>query len=272
LIVTGSSGLLDGERRPLTVMFSDLAGYSASTEHLPPEHVLEHLSRYFDALSKPIHRFHGTIDKFIGDSIMALWNAPVPDEDHVANACRAMLACRSAGEKLNRGFIEAGLPQMRTRFGLHTGAAIVGSVGPFTRLQYTALGAMVNLASRVEGMNKYFGTELLVTGAVEAAVRERFLLRPLGKVVAVGTEDAVEIFELVAELEQATAHQNALCAAWGAAFEPYDAQRWQEAAALFESFLSDYPADGAAPALVAHCLEELESEASADGALHFTTK
>ena len=140
LIVTGSTGLLDGERRPLTVMFSDLAGYSARTEHLPPEDVLEHLSRYFDALSKPIHRFHGTIDKFIGDSIMALWNAPVPDDDHVANACRAMLACHAAGEKLNRGFVEAGLPQMRTRFGLHTGMAIVGSVGPFTRLQYTALG------------------------------------------------------------------------------------------------------------------------------------
>ena len=120
---------------------------------------------------------------WIGDAVMAIWNAPERDDDHVTNACRAVLACRAASERLNGDLAANNWPIMPTRFGLHTGPAVVGNVGSLERMQYTALGANVNLASRLEALNKRYGTQILVTEAIEGRVRDRFLFRPLETVV-----------------------------------------------------------------------------------------
>jgi len=253
-----------------------LAGFSQISETLPPEEVVERLSRYFDALAKPIHRESGVIDKFIGDAIMALWNAPTPDPDHVASACRAVIGCRKAGEKLNVGFARAGIAAMNTRFGLHTDFAVVGNVGSFNRMQFTALGAMVNLASRVEGMNKQFGSEILVTDTVHQAVADRFLFRAFGRVVAAGTTLPIPVFELVDILdgEAGDTPEQARCRLWAQAFEEFAGRRWTAAVEGFQAFVAAHPDDAAARLFLARseAFVAVPPSDDWDGALHFDKK
>jgi adenylate cyclase len=139
----------------------------------------------------------GTVDKFVGDAIMAIWNAPTEDADHVLHACAAALACRAANRKLNEAFEREGWPAYKTRFGLHTGEALVGIVGSSDRMSYTALGATVNLAARLEPLNKEYGTEILVSEAVAERVAVRFDVRPVDAVRPRGFEEAIRVFELV---------------------------------------------------------------------------
>lgn len=244
IVSSGSESVLGGSRRPLTVLFSDLEGFTHATEHLSPEDVLAELSDYFEAMSRAIHGHQGTIDKFIGDGIMAQWNAPLTDLDHVANACRAVLACRRAEEAINRQRPEG--RHLHTRFGLHTGTAVIGNVGSRSRMQYTALGQMVNLASRIEGLNKSFGTRALVSGAVEENARGHFLFRPLGRVLASGTTTPVTLFEL---LDESLDHHRA--EAWRAPFAAWERRDWRAAKEGLAGFLGQYPADGPARLLLA---------------------
>jgi adenylate cyclase len=151
LVESGSSLEFGGARREITVMFTDVADFTAKTENADPSQVMISTSRYFAALSEEIMNRRGTVDKFIGDAVMAFWNAPMEDADHVVNACRAALACLRANEELNTVFQTEAWPAYRTRFGLHVGDAVVGNVGSNDRMNYTALGATVNLASRLEG-------------------------------------------------------------------------------------------------------------------------
>ena len=274
IVASGSDSTLGGVRQPTTIMFTDLAGFTRASESLPPEEVLAWLSDYFDAMSEAIHNHHGTIDKYIGDAIMALWNAPTPDPDHQRHGCEAMLACSRAGRALNADFARRGLPPFTTRLGLHTGTVVVGNVGSYQRMQYTALGSAVNLASRVEGMCKKFGTELLVTGAVEQAVSERFLFRPFGPVVASGTSIPVPLFELLGYAESADAALLERLDAWRVPFDAYQAGQWAEAAQGFRQFLARWPDDGAAAMFLAQCRSFLEipPPEGFDGALRFDSK
>jgi adenylate cyclase len=163
LIDAGGVPMLGGERRELTIMFSDIAGFTTQSEQTPPEQLMRSISTYFDRMAEVLHAHQGVIDKFIGDAIMALWNAPAPDPEHVRNACRGVLACRGANLELNAALAAKGLPPLATRFGLHTGETVVGNVGGADRIQYTALGANVNLAARLEALNKYYRTTILVS-------------------------------------------------------------------------------------------------------------
>jgi adenylate cyclase len=139
----------------------------------------------------------GTIDKFIGDAVMVFWNAPNPQADHVARACRAALAAKAAGEVLNAEFEAEGLTAFFTRFGIHVGEAVVGNVGSTERMNYTALGNTVNLAARLEGLNKEVGTAILASEDVYLRVRGQFEFRALDAVVAKGMTRETRIFELV---------------------------------------------------------------------------
>lgn len=266
VIRSGVGTGIGGSRRPLTVMFTDLAGFTAASEHMDPEQVLHWLSDYFDAMSRAIHTHGGTIDKFIGDAVMAMWNAPVEDDDHVANACRGMLACRQAARVLGGD----GGPALRTRMGLHTGTAMVGNVGSSDRMQYTALGGMVNLASRVEGLNKYFGTDLLVTDAVAAAVEDRFLLRPFGPVVVVGASIPVAVYELVGEAGEASGDLDQWLAAWTL----WQAGEWAAAGAAFDRYAQAHPGDVAVQRFrdQARSFAQAGPPADWDGVLRFTSK
>jgi adenylate cyclase len=139
----------------------------------------------------------GTVDKFIGDAIMVFWNAPHPQADHVARGCRAALAAKAAGDRLNGEFEAEGLPRFHTRFGIHVGEAVVGNVGSTERMNYTALGNTVNLAARLEGLNKQVGTTILASEDVYLRVSDQFRFSAFDAVIAKGMTKETRIFELV---------------------------------------------------------------------------
>ena len=278
-IVTSGQGIeIGGERRSLTILFTDIRDFTRTSEAMAPEAVLTLLSRYLESLSHCIQDHGGTVDKFIGDSVMAFWNAPLDDPNHVDNACRALLACRAATEALNTAFQNEGLDPLFTRFGLHTGEVVVGNVGSMERTQYTALGDAVNLASRIEGLNKYYGTQMLVTGAVERAVREQFLFRSVDIVVPSGISRPVELFELLAaadgETRDAALARIPWIGEWNAAVGAFRSREWERALALFQSFKELRPEDRVAEIYLDRCKEFLVRAPPLDwdGAEHYDRK
>jgi adenylate cyclase len=188
---------LGGVREELTVLFTDVRDFTTIAESADPDILMHQTSRYFSALTKAFLAEGGTIDKFIGDAVMVFWNAPNPQPDHVERACRAALAARLECEKLNSQFEAEGLKPFFTRFGLNVGEAVVGNVGSSERMNYTALGHTVNLAARLEGLNKQFGTSILVSEAVYLRVQHRFQFRPIEAVIAKGMTTETRLFELV---------------------------------------------------------------------------
>ena len=189
---------LGGIRQEITVVFTDVRDFTTIAETADPDTLMQQTSRYFSALTEAFLADGGTVDKFIGDAVMVFWNAPNPQSDHVERACRAAIAAQAAGEKLNGQFKAEGLKPFFTRFGIHVGDAVVGNLGSSERMNYTALGNTVNLASRLEGLNKQFGTAILVSEDVYLRVQDRFQFKPLASVTAKGMTKETAIFELIA--------------------------------------------------------------------------
>ena len=229
-------------------------------------------------MSRCIDEHGGTVDKFIGDAVMALWNAPLANPEHAIDACRAALRCRAVDLQLDGEFPAPGHGPMLTRFGLHSGEVVVGNVGSTDRMQYTALGAEVNLASRVEGLNKHYGTQIIATGAVEEQARDHFLFRPLDLVVPAGISRVVPLFELVGALGDAADGASAAaidrCRAWRRAIELYRRRRWGEACDRFRRLAECHPADRPASLYLERCARFLAVPPPADwdGAEHYDSK
>jgi len=188
---------LGGVREEITVAFTDVRDFTTIAESTDPDILMHQTSRYFSALTEAFLAEGGTVDKFIGDAVMVFWNAPTRQPDHVERACRAALAGKLAAEKLNSQFETEGLKPFFTRFGIHVGEAVVGNLGSTERMNYTALGNTVNLASRLEGLNKQFGTAILVSEDVYSRVQHLFQFRALESVVAKGMTKETRIFELL---------------------------------------------------------------------------
>jgi adenylate cyclase len=266
IISSGIGTTIGGNRRPLTVMFTDLQGFTHASESMEPEQILKWLSEYFERLSEIINRHHGTIDKFIGDAIMAFWNAPMDDPEHVENACKTLLDCKLALDEL----VKAGGPPLITRMGLHTGQAVVGNVGSRDRMQYTALGSMVNLASRIESLNKQLGTTVLITEPVAAVVRDRFTLRPFGPVFVAGASISMAVYELLGD----SSYVSPSLDIWMEAFTAYEKHDWANAVSAFERYQAQCPDDKALPLFLANAKRfALEgTPENWDGALSFRRK
>ncbi len=262
-----------GTRREMTVMFTDIEGFSRLSEGIEPELLTNRLSRYFEALGDAISANQGMIDKYIGDSIMAFWNAPEPDPDHVVHACRAALQAEAAGRRLAERWRARSRPVFRTRFGLHTGSAVVGNVGARERINYTLVGPVANQASRLEGLNKVYGTTIMASGEVVAAAAEQFVWRPLERIVTAGTTEVLEAYELLAEAVDAPQHAEFL-EAWSSARAAYIEGRFNAAIVGFKAALALRPDDGPCRLFIARCEELLRSGRPADwdGAWRFDKK
>ncbi len=238
LMAEGAEVQLGGERRRLTVMFSDVQGFTSIAERMDPEELMRITSTYFQALTDDLLDHHATIDKYIGDAVMAIWNAPKRDLAHAMHGCRAALHARALTRRLEEDFAARGWPRLHTRFGIHTGDAVVGNVGSSDRMAYTAIGGMVNLASRLEGMNKMYGTQILVSEATRIGAGSGFVFRPVDLVLAKGTQDPVEVHELVGLSAAADAKDAPLVAdralvarlpAWGEAIRRFRAGQFAAA-------------------------------------------
>lgn len=197
LMAEGAEVKLGGERRRLTVMFADVQGFTGIAERMDPEELMHVTSAYFQAVTDELLDHHATIDKYIGDAVMAMWNAPKRDLAHALHACRAALHARALTLRLEEEFAARGWPRLHTRFGIHSGEAVVGNVGSTDRMAYTAIGSMVNLASRLEGMNKMYGTQILVSEATRLGAGSGFVFRPVDLVQAKGAQDPLEVHELI---------------------------------------------------------------------------
>ncbi len=186
-----------GEPRELTVMFTDVRGFSHIAETLPTQQLVAQLTRYFNVAAEVIGRFGGTIDKFIGDGILVLWGAPVPLADAPLQSCRAALALQQAIDALNAEWEHSGLPRFETCIGIHTGLVVAGVLGSADRLSYTALGDAVNVASRVENLNRRLDTRILISETTNAALEGRLPTRPIGSVELRGRQMPLKVSELL---------------------------------------------------------------------------
>jgi adenylate cyclase len=246
LIETGTPLQLGGTRREVTLFFSDVVNFIEITEKADPAKVMQYTSRYFAAMSQEIMKNRGTVDKFIGDAIMAIWNAPADDPDHAVNACAGALAFQRANDRLNAEFVREGWPAYRTRCGLHTGDAVVGNIGSEDRMNYTALGATVNLAARLEGLNKNYGTSILVSAALRQRTASRFLFRSVDRISPKGFAEAFEIYELRCERGEDDTDDCELCREWEIVYSTLRNGPLMIAEQELAAFLAKHPEDGIA--------------------------
>ncbi|MCE9591527.1 MAG: adenylate/guanylate cyclase domain-containing protein [Planctomycetes bacterium] len=260
---------LGGEPRDLTVMFTDIQGFTDLAERLPPDRLAEALGLYLDAMTQAVHENGGVIDKFIGDAVMAMWNAPKPVEDHAVHGCAAALACLRFTAELYRSPAWHGLPPLVTRIGLHKDRVLVGHFGAPSRMNYTALGDGVNTAARLESLNRYYGTMAMVTAAVEAEARGRFVFRRLDRVAVKGKTKGFEVFELIGEVGQVNAAESVI-RNYEAALEMYRRRQFSGAINLLNTQTDDAPSR----VLIERCVEFLREPPPGgwDGTWVFTLK
>ncbi|MBI1779485.1 MAG: adenylate/guanylate cyclase domain-containing protein [Proteobacteria bacterium] len=245
LVAQGIEAKPGGTRQLLTVMFTDLAGFTSLSERLR-EGVVPVLSRYLEETTGAITAHRGTIDKFIGDAVMALWGAPMADPDHAADACAAALeACRR---------LAASGTGLRMRIGINTGVVLVGNIGSSDRLSYTAIGDSVNVASRLEAVNKRYGTEILIGEETRKAAGAAILVRRLDWISVYGRAGGTIIYELLGMAGDDLPDWVRL---YEAGLDGYEDRRWAEAIQLFEAAIEARGADQPSEIMISRCRELL---------------
>jgi adenylate cyclase len=190
---------LQGEYREVSILFSDLRGFTTMSERMQPADIAAHLNEYFDAMTAAIFKHRGMINDFVGDAVMAIFGAPMSDSEHAWNAVQSALDMDRALARLNEQWKEKGLVELRMGVGIHTGRVFAGNVGGRDRIKYTVIGDPVNVASRVEGLNKDLSTTLLVTEETLAAVGDRIRVRDCGLVAVKGRVEKVRVFEVLTD-------------------------------------------------------------------------
>jgi class 3 adenylate cyclase len=259
LVKSGIPLALGVEPRLLTVFFSDLENFSSHSETLAPADLLVQISTYLEQVSGAISDEGGTVDKFIGDGVMAFWNAPVQRTDHVLRACAGALRAARRMERVNDTWEAEGRPRIRIRIGLNCANVLVGNVGSSTRLSYTALGDGVNVAARLEGINKLFGTTICISDSIYDQVHAEILVRPLKRVQVKGRKAEFMIYELLAlrasddpELGVRNRDQQ-LSEMTGHASRLIEAGDFLAAEHAYRAILESFPGDSVAKLMLREC-------------------
>jgi len=251
-----SEPMLGAELLEVTIMFTDIRDFTTLCEELTPNELADALGRYLEVMAGIIQReARGTIDKFIGDAIMTFWNAPEPVADHARIACDAALRCCAAGAALSASPAWGAWPAFGTRFGLHCAPALIGHFGARDRMNYTAMGDAVNLGSRLEGLNKQYGTTIIASETIVNACGNHFLFRLLDKVAVKGKSEAIRIYELLGRKDEATTAQQETVATYEKAFAAYSRRDFPAAIAL----LTLQPHDPPSANLQQRCRTYLET-------------
>ncbi len=265
---------LGGQKETLTIFFTDIGNFTNLSEILSPEEIVDHINYYFQGMCAVILECNGTINEFQGDSIMAFWGAPISQKDHALLACRAALRCREFLRNLEGKWVSEGLAPRTYRFGINTGDVVVGNIGSTSRFKYTAVGSDVNLASRLEGANKYYGTQILISEDTCSLTRDVLVARDIDIIRVVGTSKPIKIFELVAEKGQIDEKKSKQLEHFNAGICAYRARQWEEAISCFMQVLHLTPEDGPAKVYVQRC-QEYQQMAPAqdwDGVYNLTAK
>jgi adenylate cyclase len=233
-----------GKKTWLTVLFADIVSFTSIVEKLSPEDTARMLHTILDSLTEVVVNEQGVIDKYIGDCIMAFWGAPIQTADDEINACRAALAFIPAIKKVNRVFRSQGLGEISIRVGLHSGDAIAGNMGSSRLFDYTVIGDTVNLASRLESVNKVFNTRIIISEKILEKTRNLFFTRDLGPIQVLGKSEAVGIYELLSKDEDTVPEVKEKVDLYHGALLLYRQQQFDEAIKQFDAILQQYPDDG----------------------------
>jgi adenylate cyclase len=236
----GNEFSMEGESREMTVLFSDVRGFTTLSEGLEPKELSELMNEYLTPMTRIIHEYRGTIDKYMGDAIMAFWGAPLPDSQHARHALDAAMEMLKRLEALRPQFKAKGWPEIRAGIGLNTGIMSVGNMGSQFRMAYTVLGDAVNLGSRLEGTTKAYGVQIIVSESTKNAVPE-YLYRELDRVRVKGKDKPVVIYEPIGLREEADDKLVAEIAEYEQALEHYRQQRWEAAKEQFAKYCGKYP-------------------------------
>lgn len=254
LIESGEDLRVGGERKQVVVLFTDIAGFTSIAEKIDPNELISQMSEYFEEMTQIIIRERGTIDKYIGDSIMSFWGAPLPSEKPCEHAARAALDCQKRLEQLNSNWQQQGKYPLFTRIGIHVGDAIVGNLGSSERLNYTALGDTINIASHLEAINKIYKTKIIVSEDVFNEIENKFVFRKIDVVAVKGRTEKICLYELMGEhIDDIPFDVTLYNYNFDLGFEAYQQEEWDKAISYFHKCLLIYPKDTVAPIFVERC-------------------
>ncbi len=245
-----------GDKVELTIFFSDVAGFTSISEALTPEELVVLLNEYLGAMTDLLFEYGGTLDKFIGDAVMAFWNFPRKQEDHAVRGCLCALAMQRKIHELQLGWAKRGLPKVSARAGLNTADVVVGYMGSQkAQMNFTCMGDGVNLASRLEGANKEYGTALMISDAVYQRAKHVVSARFLDFLAVKGKKEPVKVFELVSEKGKEPPGWFELIELYDRAIQLHLDRHWNEAIATFEEILARWPDDGPSATYIHRCQE-----------------
>ena len=263
LLSSGKPIETGGESRYLTILFSDLKDFSVLSETTPSREVLRRVSSYLELFTFAINEEIGTVDKFIGDSVMAFWGAPLLNQNHAYHACVAAIKARSRMIELNRLLIDEGVPPLVVRAGIHTDAVLVGNIGSSERMSYTVMGDGVNIASRLEGINKEYATSICVSHNVYKEAGERLWLRPIDQTTVKGRKGSFLIYELLGIRDggpETVADQKmqSLCKATEIAYQLYSNEQYSEALDQYQLIVNEFD-DPLSQVMIGKCSSRIHS-------------
>jgi adenylate cyclase len=231
---------IGGDSREMTVLFSDVRNFTSISEDLEPDELTRMMNAYLTPMTGIIHRQKGTIDKYIGDAVMAFWGAPLHDPEHPRSAVVAALEMSRQMDQVRTEFRSRGWPELHIGIGINSGMMNVGNMGSEFRMAYTVLGDAVNLGSRLEGLTKEFGVEIIVSESTREAAPD-ILFRDLGAVRVKGKEHAVNIYEPVGVEEEISPETRHLLALYEKAISAYRGRQWEQAQQLLQLLLQEEP-------------------------------
>lgn len=262
IIQDPNSFKLGGESRTITTFFSDVAKFSTISEKLTPTELVSLLNEYLSEMTDIILRYDGTVDKYEGDAIMAFWGAPQMLPDHAARACFAAIDMQKRLAEMRAVWRSQGKNELYVRIGLNSGEAVVGNMGSRTRMDYTVMGDSVNLASRLEGANKFYGTSIMISENVYREVKDLVVVRPLDRIRVVGKAEPISVYELLCRKGEMTQEQSELLSIYLEGMEHFSNRDWNKARQSFKNALKIDPTDGPSLKFIERCNEYLKNPPS----------
>jgi adenylate cyclase len=248
----------------VTVLFSDIRGFTSISENLDAQELAALLNAYLTDMTKIIFRHQGTLDKYIGDAVMAIWGAPFDAPDHAAKCCAAAVDMLMRLSQMQKDWRARGFPELDIGIGINTGVASVGNMGSTLRHGYTAMGDSVNLASRLEGLNKEYGTRIVISESTRREIQgDDLIFRELDLIRVKGKQQPVTIYEVFSADASANGGRE-LAELFGRGREAYKRQDWRAAKSLFEEVLVRWPNDAPAQIFSARCEEYLAEKPAVD--------
>jgi adenylate cyclase len=255
---------LGGKKMELTVMFSDVRGFTTISEKLDPRALSDLLNSYLTPMTNLVFTHKGTLDKYMGDAIMAFWGAPIHFPDHAKHACRCALEMLDKLKELQEEYRAKGLPEIDIGIGLNTGDMSVGNMGSDTVRSYTVMGDAVNLGSRLEGINKQYGTRIIISEFTLNAIKDDFVTREVDWVRVKGKAQPVRIFELVGEIGKVDEKRRELIKLFDEGFKLYHAREFTTAVEVFKQALEIESHDACTQLYIERCEDYVTEPPSAD--------